>query len=66
VSVPVTWKEVADGLDPAAFDTVSVPKRLARRRSDPWRGYEGAQRRLDAAVFEALGLEAPAQAPTLF
>jgi bifunctional non-homologous end joining protein LigD len=59
VSVPVSWGELAAGLDPAAFDTTSVPKRLALLETDPWDGYEAARRPLGPALFAALGLTPP-------
>jgi len=41
VAVPVSWEELEAGIDPAAFDTVSVPLRLARAHgAGPWVGYE--------------------------
>jgi bifunctional non-homologous end joining protein LigD len=56
VSVPVTWEELTTGLDPAAFDTVSVPVRLTDAAGrDPWEGYDAARRALDAAMLEAVG-----------
>ncbi|MDO8915569.1 MAG: DNA ligase D, partial [Coriobacteriia bacterium] len=60
VSVPVSWEEIDAGLDPAAFDTASVPLRLASLKADPWAGYEASRRPLEAALFAALGLTPPA------
>jgi bifunctional non-homologous end joining protein LigD len=36
VSVPITWEELAHGVDPAAFTTLTVPARLAKLDDDPW------------------------------
>lgn len=36
VSVPITWEELARGVDPAAWTTRTVPKRLAQLKADPW------------------------------
>jgi bifunctional non-homologous end joining protein LigD len=36
VACPLFWHEVTAKLDPGAFDTTSVPKRLARLKEDPW------------------------------
>lgn len=36
VATPLFWHEVTPKLDPSAFDTVSVPKRLVRLKDDPW------------------------------
>ncbi|HEX3945887.1 MAG TPA: non-homologous end-joining DNA ligase [Rhizomicrobium sp.] len=38
VATPLAWEELTPKLDPKAFDSRSVPKRLARLRSDPWAG----------------------------
>ncbi|HEY4116049.1 MAG TPA: non-homologous end-joining DNA ligase [Rhizomicrobium sp.] len=38
VATPLAWREVTAKLDPHAFDIHSVPKRLAKLRSDPWEG----------------------------
>jgi bifunctional non-homologous end joining protein LigD len=37
VSTPLRWTEVNAKLDPARFTLKSVPSRLRRMRSDPWR-----------------------------
>jgi bifunctional non-homologous end joining protein LigD len=56
VAVPVTWEELAAGLEPLALDTVSVPLRLADAAGrDPWAGYDTARTALDAAMLEAVG-----------
>src|SRR5206468_6671875 len=38
VATPLAWEELTPKLDPKAFDINSVPKRLARLKSDPWEG----------------------------
>jgi len=35
VSMPLSWRELRAGLDPAAFNLRTVPRRLGRRRSEP-------------------------------
>lgn len=56
VSVPVAWPGLAK-LDPASFTVSTVPRRLAALRTDPWKGYEEARRRLEPALFDSV--EAP-------
>ena len=36
VSMPLAWRELSPRLDPQHFTILTVPKLLARRRSDPW------------------------------
>jgi len=38
VATPLSWDELKPKLDPKGFDINSVPKRLARLKSDPWKG----------------------------
>jgi len=59
VSVPVSWRQLATGLDPLSFDPASVPRRLSALRADPWDGYEAARRPLDAALYLAIGAQPP-------
>jgi bifunctional non-homologous end joining protein LigD len=62
VAVPVTWEELAAGLDPLAFDTVSVPLRIALARGvDPWAGYDDARAELEPELFAAVS--APLRSP---
>ncbi len=49
VATPVAWREVTPKLDPAAFNVLTVPKRLARLRADPWEGFAAAARPLPEA-----------------
>lgn len=56
VSVPLEWEELTADVDPAAFDTRSVPARLAALSQDPWSGYDDAATRLTSGVFAALGV----------
>ena len=39
VATPLSWNEVAAKLDPSAFTLLTVPKRLARQKADPWAGF---------------------------
>ncbi len=44
VSAPVHWNELATDVRGEYFTIRNVPQRLARRRTDPWEGYEKARR----------------------
>jgi bifunctional non-homologous end joining protein LigD len=56
VAVPITWEELAEELDPLAFDTLSVPVRLSAAGShDPWDGYDATRASLEPAILEAVG-----------
>ena len=48
VSMPVTWAQVRDGLDPSRFTIESVPALLAR--STAWKNYCDAERALEPAI----------------
>lgn len=39
VSTPLAWKELTPGLDSASLNTRTVPARLKRLRSGPWKGF---------------------------
>ncbi len=52
VSMPVDWSALGPRLDPASFDVVTVPRRLAHGR-DPWAGYWTSRQRLSASVMRA-------------
>jgi bifunctional non-homologous end joining protein LigD len=55
VSIPLTWKELTISLDPAAFTVVTVPKRLARLRTDPWAAYWSTRQKLTRQMLKAVG-----------
>lgn len=38
VSTPLDWKELKPTLDPAVFNTKTMPKRMAKLRGDPFLG----------------------------
>jgi bifunctional non-homologous end joining protein LigD len=54
VSVPLSWEQLAGGVDPADYDIGSVPRRLAALRADPWAGYDAARAPLTDEVIEAV------------
>jgi bifunctional non-homologous end joining protein LigD len=57
VSVPVTWDQLAAGIDPADYDIRSVPRRLAALKADPWAGYDAARRPLADAMLAAVNAQ---------
>ncbi|HEY5924198.1 MAG TPA: non-homologous end-joining DNA ligase [Kofleriaceae bacterium] len=55
VAVPLTWEELAHGVDPASFTTQTVPQRLAKLAKDPWHGIADLDQAITAAAWRALG-----------
>ncbi|HEU0035451.1 MAG TPA: non-homologous end-joining DNA ligase [Kofleriaceae bacterium] len=55
VAVPITWEELAHGVDPLAFNTATVPRRLANLESDPWKGINDIKQAITAATWKAVG-----------
>ena len=55
VAVPITWEELAHGVDPLAFNTGSVPRRLAALREDPWKDIYKIKQSITAAAWKAVG-----------
>jgi bifunctional non-homologous end joining protein LigD len=54
VSVTLTWAELARLRTPARFTIETVPGRLERLASDPWRDYWTTRQRLPAGAVRAL------------
>ena len=54
VSVPLTWEELRDSLNPQGFTVATVPARLARLKSDPWLGYWKCRQKLTKQLFRAV------------
>ena len=46
VSMPLRWNELTPSLNPASFTMLTLEKRLARLREDPWAEYWKAKQRL--------------------
>jgi bifunctional non-homologous end joining protein LigD len=55
VATPVSWDELAAGIDPAAFTTETVPRRLAALRADPWADLTEVDQSITAAAWRAVG-----------
>jgi bifunctional non-homologous end joining protein LigD len=54
VAVPITWEELAAGVDAASFTTETVPKRLATLVEDPWAAVPALRQRVTAAARRKL------------
>jgi bifunctional non-homologous end joining protein LigD len=54
VSVPLTWEELRVSLDPRSLTVLTVPKRLARLKADPWAGYWKCRQKLTAQLIRAV------------
>ncbi|HEU4728843.1 MAG TPA: non-homologous end-joining DNA ligase [Kofleriaceae bacterium] len=55
VAVPVTWEELAHGVDPGGFTIHTVPRRLAIQRNDPWRAIHDVRQSITAGAWRAVG-----------
>jgi bifunctional non-homologous end joining protein LigD len=51
VSVPLTWEELRVSTDPSSFSVVTLPKRLAKLKTDPWAGYWKCRQKLTAQLL---------------
>jgi bifunctional non-homologous end joining protein LigD len=60
VAAPVSWAELARGVDPAAFTVATAAKRLRAR--DPWKDLAARPQKLGAKVFRALEIPSPQRA----
>jgi bifunctional non-homologous end joining protein LigD len=54
VSVPIGWNELSRLASPDRFTMTTVPARLAKLRSDPWKGYRSTRQRLPRGAVRAL------------
>jgi bifunctional non-homologous end joining protein LigD len=61
VAVPIGWEELAHGVDPAAFTTATVPRRLVTLTADPWQDVPQLKQSITAAAWRAVGLQPPAR-----
>ncbi|MDB4958842.1 MAG: ATP-dependent ligase [Myxococcales bacterium] len=55
VAVPISWEELAHGVDPGAFTIITVPQRLAQLDKDPWDGINRVKQAITAAAWKQLG-----------
>lgn len=55
VAVPITWEELAHGVEPLAFTTATVPRRLAGLAADPWKDISKVKQGVTAATWKKLG-----------
>lgn len=53
VATPITWEELAEGVDPKRFTTISVPRRLSQL-ADPWADMMKSARAITAAARRAV------------
>lgn len=49
VAVPISWDELAHGVDPATFTTATVPRRLMTLREDPWEAMAALEQSIGGA-----------------
>lgn len=54
VATPITWEELAAGVDPQRFTTATVPRRLSQLERDPWADFAKSARPITAAVRRAV------------
>jgi bifunctional non-homologous end joining protein LigD len=54
VSVPLTWTELSPTKPPDRFTALTVPQRLARLRSDPWKSYWATRQKIPRGAVRAL------------
>ena len=55
VAVPISWEELAHGVDPATFTTATVPRRLVMQPDDPWAAMTGLRQSITAGAWRAVG-----------
>ncbi|HUQ18306.1 MAG TPA: non-homologous end-joining DNA ligase [Gemmatimonadaceae bacterium] len=55
VSVPITWNDLKSSLNPSSFTIQTVPRRLAKLRTDAWKGYWTTKQRLTDSMIKAVG-----------
>ncbi len=63
VATPLAWSEVKPKLDPAAFTVLTVPKRLAKLKQDPWAGFVGVDQHLPDLASPTPSISQPTAKP---
>ena len=56
VATPIGWDELEHIDDPRAFDYRSVPERIARLTSDPWRDLDAVARAVSRRAWQFVGV----------
>ncbi len=54
VATPITWEELAEGVDPKRFTTATVPRRISQLERDPWAEMRTSARAIMAAARRAV------------
>ncbi|HYE07521.1 MAG TPA: non-homologous end-joining DNA ligase [Planctomycetota bacterium] len=54
VSVPLSWAQVTRGLRPETYTLATVPARMRRQKTDPWKGYWTTRQRLEDGALAAV------------
>jgi bifunctional non-homologous end joining protein LigD len=55
VATPIDWDEIARDVRFAHFNAQTVPKRLARRKRDPWHDIDAGARQITPAMMARIG-----------
>jgi bifunctional non-homologous end joining protein LigD len=55
VAMPIGWEELAHGVDPAAFTTATVPRRLATLAEDPWKAMTEVKQAITERAWRSVG-----------
>lgn len=50
VATPLDWSELVPSIDPASFNLMTIPRRIAGLHKDPWAGIARTRQRLPAAA----------------
>jgi bifunctional non-homologous end joining protein LigD len=54
VSVPLTWDELRVSPSPQSFTVVTMPRRLAKLKGDPWADYWKSRQKLTAQLIRVV------------